>query len=49
LTGRGVEVRGEGPSYEGRVLGVDAQGYLLIRDSLGKRRRVLAGEIRKAD
>ena len=49
LTGRRVEVRGEGPSYEGRVLGVDAQGYLLIRDSLGKRRRVLAGEIRKAD
>jgi BirA family biotin operon repressor/biotin-[acetyl-CoA-carboxylase] ligase len=49
LTGRRVEVRGEGPSYLGRVLGVDAEGYLLLRDSLGKRRRVLAGEIRMAD
>lgn len=49
LTGRRVEVRGEGPTYEGRVLGVDAEGYLLLRDSLGKRRRVLAGEIRLAD
>jgi BirA family transcriptional regulator, biotin operon repressor / biotin---[acetyl-CoA-carboxylase] ligase len=49
LTGRRVEVRGEGPAYEGRVLGVDAGGYLLLRDSLGKLRRVLAGEIRLAD
>jgi len=49
LTGRRVEVRGEGPAYEGRVLGVDGEGYLLLRDSLGKRRRVLAGEIRLAD
>ncbi len=49
LTGRRVEVRGEGPTYEGRVLGVDAEGFLLLRDSLGKRRRVLAGEIRMAD
>src|SRR5215831_5646985 len=49
LTGRRVEVRGEGPSYDGRVLGIDAEGYLLLRDSLGKRRRVLAGEIRLAD
>jgi BirA family biotin operon repressor/biotin-[acetyl-CoA-carboxylase] ligase len=49
LTGRRVEVRGEGPSYEGRVLGVDAQGHLLLRDSVGDLRRVLAGEIRLAD
>jgi BirA family biotin operon repressor/biotin-[acetyl-CoA-carboxylase] ligase len=49
LTGRRVEVRGEGPSYQGRVLGVDAEGHLLLRDSLGKPRRVLAGEIRMAD
>jgi len=49
LTGRRVEVRGEGPAYGGRVLGVDAEGFLLLRDSLGKRRRVLAGEIRLAD
>jgi BirA family biotin operon repressor/biotin-[acetyl-CoA-carboxylase] ligase len=49
LTGRRVEVRGEGPSYEGRVLGVDAEGHLLLRDSLGDLRRVLAGEIRLSD
>jgi BirA family biotin operon repressor/biotin-[acetyl-CoA-carboxylase] ligase len=49
LTGRRVEVRGEGPSYEGRVLGVDAQGHLVVRDSLGAQRRVLAGEIRLSD
>jgi BirA family biotin operon repressor/biotin-[acetyl-CoA-carboxylase] ligase len=49
LTGRRVEVRGEGPSYEGRVLGVDAEGYLLLRDSVGDLRRVLAGEIRLSD
>jgi BirA family transcriptional regulator, biotin operon repressor / biotin---[acetyl-CoA-carboxylase] ligase len=49
LTGRRIEVRGEGPSYEGRVLGVDRDGYLLLRDSLGKRRRVLVGEIRLSD
>jgi len=44
-----LEVRGEGPSYEGRVLGVDREGYLLLRDPLGKRRRVLTGEIRLSD
>jgi BirA family biotin operon repressor/biotin-[acetyl-CoA-carboxylase] ligase len=49
LTGRRVEVRGEGPSYEGRVLGVDAQGHLVLRDSRGRQRRVLAGEIRLSD
>ncbi len=49
LTGRRVEVRGEGPSYEGRVLGVDREGYLLLRDPLGKRRRILTGEIRLSD
>lgn len=48
LTGRRVEVRGEGPSYEGRVLGVDTEG-LLLRDPRGKHRRVLTGEIRLAD
>ena len=49
LTGRRVEVRGEGPSYDGRVLGVDGQGHLLLRDSRGDLRRVLAGEIRLSD
>src|SRR5262245_61518214 len=49
LTGRRVEVRGEGPSYEGRVLGVDAQGHLVVRDSRGVLRQVMAGEIRLSD
>jgi BirA family biotin operon repressor/biotin-[acetyl-CoA-carboxylase] ligase len=49
LTGRRVEVRGEGATYEGRVLGVDREGYLLLRDPRGKRRRVLTGEVRLAD
>jgi BirA family transcriptional regulator, biotin operon repressor / biotin---[acetyl-CoA-carboxylase] ligase len=49
LTGRRVQVRGEGPSFIGRVIGVDGEGHLLLRDSLGKPRRVLAGEIRMAD
>jgi BirA family biotin operon repressor/biotin-[acetyl-CoA-carboxylase] ligase len=49
LTGRRVEVRDDGPSYEGRVLGVDAQGCLLVRDSLGQVHRVVAGEIRLSD
>ena len=48
-TGRRVEVRGEGPSYEGRVLGVDAQGHLVLRDSRGVLRQVMAGEIRLSD
>jgi len=46
LTGRRVEVRGEGVPYEGRVLRVDREGHLVLRDLLGKRRRVLTGEIR---
>lgn len=49
LTGRRVEVRGAGPAFEGRVLGVDRQGYLVLRDPRGARRRVLTGEIRVAD
>ena len=49
LTGRRVEVRGEGPAWIGRVLGVDREGHLVLRDPRGKQRRVLAGEIRLAD
>ena len=49
LTGRRVQVRGEGKSYDGRVLGVDREGYLVLRDPRGARRRVLTGEIRIAD
>jgi len=49
LTGRRVEVRGDGTAYEGRVLGVDREGYLVVRDARGARRRVLDGEIRLSD
>jgi BirA family transcriptional regulator, biotin operon repressor / biotin---[acetyl-CoA-carboxylase] ligase len=49
LTGRRVEVRGEGPSWLGRVLGVDREGHLVLRDTRGKQRRVVAGEIRLSD
>ncbi len=49
LTGRRVQVRGEGETYDGRVLGVDREGYLVLRDPRGTRRRVLTGEIRIAD
>jgi BirA family transcriptional regulator, biotin operon repressor / biotin---[acetyl-CoA-carboxylase] ligase len=49
LTGRRVEVRGEGPSWLGRVLGVDREGHLVLRDPRGQQRRVVAGEIRLFD
>jgi BirA family transcriptional regulator, biotin operon repressor / biotin---[acetyl-CoA-carboxylase] ligase len=49
LLGRRVEVRGEGPSWLGRVLGVDREGHLVLRDTRGKQRRVVAGEIRLSD
>jgi len=49
LTGRRVEVRGEGSPFTGRVIGVDREGYLVLHDTLGERRRVLTGEIRMAD
>ena len=49
LTGRRVEVRGDGTAYEGRVLGVDREGYLVVRDARGARRRGLDGEIRLSD
>ncbi|MBI2492841.1 MAG: biotin--[acetyl-CoA-carboxylase] ligase [Candidatus Rokubacteria bacterium] len=49
LTGRRVEVRGEGEPWTGRVLGVDHEGYLVLRDARGARRRVFTGEVRVAD
>jgi BirA family transcriptional regulator, biotin operon repressor / biotin---[acetyl-CoA-carboxylase] ligase len=49
LTGRRVEVRGEGPSWLGRVLGVDREGHLVLREPRGQQRRVVAGEIRLSD
>jgi len=47
--GRRVEVRGEARPWEGRALGVDQQGYLVVRDPRGIRHRVVTGEIRLLD
>lgn len=49
LTGRRVEVR-EGTSvFEGRALGVDAEGHLLVLESKGPTRQVVVGEVRLLD
>jgi BirA family biotin operon repressor/biotin-[acetyl-CoA-carboxylase] ligase len=49
LAGRGARVRvepiGSGTAVEGTVLGVDADGALLLRDDAGTIRRVAQGEI----
>jgi BirA family biotin operon repressor/biotin-[acetyl-CoA-carboxylase] ligase len=49
LAGRGTRVRvgpiGAGAAVEGTVLGVDADGALLLRDGAGAVRRVAQGEI----
>jgi BirA family biotin operon repressor/biotin-[acetyl-CoA-carboxylase] ligase len=49
LTGRRVAVRGAAVSYDGRVLGVNDEGQLVVRDSLGSRHVVLTEEIRVLD
>jgi len=48
LCGHEVDIRGEGPTYRGRALGVDDEGYLLVEDAGGARHRVRTGEIRPA-
>jgi BirA family transcriptional regulator, biotin operon repressor / biotin---[acetyl-CoA-carboxylase] ligase len=49
LTGRRVEVRGGGDAFEGRVLGLEPGGSLLVLDTLGRRRRVTTEEVRLHD
>ena len=49
LTGRRIEVRGAGVTFEGRALGVDATGCLLARDTLGQRHAVMGEEVRILD
>lgn len=49
LTGRRVEVRGETSTIDARVLGVDAEGQLLVQDSMGRVRQIIGGEIRLLD
>ena len=49
LTGRRVEVREEGSVFQGRALGVDAEGHLRVEESKGKTRQVVGGEVRLLD
>jgi BirA family biotin operon repressor/biotin-[acetyl-CoA-carboxylase] ligase len=49
LTGRRVTVRGPEAGYDGRVLGVNDEGQLVVQDSLGGRHVILTEEIRALD
>jgi BirA family biotin operon repressor/biotin-[acetyl-CoA-carboxylase] ligase len=49
LTGRRVEVRGRHNSFEGRALGVDDKGQMLVKPLIGPPRAVVDEEIRVAD
>lgn len=49
LTGRRVEVRGEGVTFEGRVLGLGPTGALVVADTLGRRHQVTTEEVRVHD
>lgn len=49
LTGRRVEVRGSRGSYEGRALGVDDTGRMLVKPLLGPAKAIVDEEIRTAD
>jgi BirA family transcriptional regulator, biotin operon repressor / biotin---[acetyl-CoA-carboxylase] ligase len=49
LTGRRVEVRGDGVTFEGRVLGLAPTGCLVVADTLGRRHRITSEEVRFHD
>jgi biotin-(acetyl-CoA carboxylase) ligase len=49
LTGRRVEVRGPGTTFEGRVLGLAPAGGLMVLDTLGRRHRITTEEVRLHD
>jgi BirA family biotin operon repressor/biotin-[acetyl-CoA-carboxylase] ligase len=49
LTARRVEVRGDARAFDGRVLGVDETGHLLVQDAHGTRHMVLTEEVRLLD
>jgi BirA family biotin operon repressor/biotin-[acetyl-CoA-carboxylase] ligase len=49
LSGRRVEVRGARERYDGRVLGIDDQGRLLVQSSDGAPRGIVNEEIRILD
>jgi BirA family transcriptional regulator, biotin operon repressor / biotin---[acetyl-CoA-carboxylase] ligase len=45
LAGRWVRVLGEGPQYEGRVLGANSDGQLVVQDTSDVQHRVVAAEV----
>ena len=49
LIGRRVEIRGSGRTFEGRVLGLEPSGSLLVLDTLGRRHRSTSEEVRLHD
>lgn len=49
LTGRRVEVRGEGAVFEGRVRGLAPAGELIVVDTLGRPHRITSDEVRLHD
>ena len=46
VTGRRVEVREGSTAFDGRALGVDAEGHLRVEDAHGRLHTVAAGEVR---
>ncbi len=49
LTGRRVQVREERITFDGKALGVHADGQLVVEDSKGLTRKVVSGEVRLLD
>jgi biotin-(acetyl-CoA carboxylase) ligase len=49
LTGRRVEARSEHDTFDGRVLGVDDAGHLLVQPLVGEPRVIVNEEIRVLD
>lgn len=49
ITGRRVEVRGGASTFEGRALGVDDRGSLVVQDTRGAEHLVTSEEVRLAD
>ena len=49
LTGRRVELRSAAETTDGRVLGIDDQGHLLVRTSCGDRRVIHTDDVRVRD
>jgi BirA family transcriptional regulator, biotin operon repressor / biotin---[acetyl-CoA-carboxylase] ligase len=49
LTGRRVEVRGDGVTFDGRVVGLARSGALLVVDTLGRRHEISTEEVRVHD